>query len=98
MTSCKITALENRLARERSRQATRAGSTDRRRHRTKLAIGKQLEDEIRAACPEADASTVACIAAGLADELGERLSRDPALLEELHTRGRGRIDRQSDRS
>jgi hypothetical protein len=94
----KITALENRLARERSRQTTRAGRTDRRRHRTKLAIGQQLEDEIRAACPEADARTVACIAAGLAQELGERLSDDPALVDKLHARGRARIDRESETS
>ena len=98
MTSSKISALENRLARQQSQEATRAGRTDRRPHKIKLAIGAQLEDEIRAACPEAEAYTVACIAAGLAEDLGERLARDPAFLDKLYASGRARLERRSDPS
>lgn len=98
MTSYNISALENRLARKQSRQAARAGRTDRRPHKVKLAIGAQLESEIRAACSHADPRTVTCIAAGLAEDLGERLASHPTLLDELHAKGQARLDRQSDSS
>lgn len=98
MSTSKITALENRLAREQSRQATRAGRTNRRPHKMKLAIGAQLEEEIRAAYPQADARTAAYIAAGLAQDLSERLSRDPALVEKLQARGRAKLERQANPS
>ena len=95
MTSDKITALENRVARERSQKATRAGRTDRRPHKIKLAIGAQLEDAIQDADDTPDTYTAACIAAGLAQALSEQLARDPSVLDKLYDKGRDKLGETS---